>query len=240
MDVHTHSLSSGHHTSDTVTALAETAFKRGLTHLCVTDHAPAMTGAAKESYFLNLKFADKIKYGVNLVYGAELNVLDAGGRVDLSDATLGGLTFAIASLHKNIFKGTTEAQATSALVNAMENPAVCVIGHPDAPDFKINPDALTDAAEEKKVMIELNSAGISARGYRDTDRELLKRILYLCKEKGVYIALGSDSHGKDRIADFDSAEELLSELGVPIELVVNYRPEKFFEQVATHKNLFKR
>ena len=79
IDFHTHTIASGHHTTDTLTTIAEEAAKRGLKYLGVTDHAPKMPGAASESYFMNLKYCDKKLYGVKILYGAELNVLNKSG-----------------------------------------------------------------------------------------------------------------------------------------------------------------
>ena len=52
-------------------------------------------------------------------------------------------------------------------------------------------------------------------------------MLLLCKKKGVYITLGSDSHGKDRILDFDDVYKILSATEFPNELVLNYYPNEF-------------
>ena len=63
MDLHTHSIASGHHTEDTVTALAKRAKELGLEYLGITDHAPKMQGAASVNYFRNLRYSDKSIYG---------------------------------------------------------------------------------------------------------------------------------------------------------------------------------
>ena len=112
MDLHTHSIASGHHNLDTVTMLAERASKIGLEYLGITDHAPKMQGCASVSYFRNLRYADRTLYGVKILYGAELNVLDKNGSVDLTSDVLEGLDFAIAGLHKQLFKPKNKEENT--------------------------------------------------------------------------------------------------------------------------------
>ncbi|MBR1677469.1 MAG: PHP domain-containing protein [Clostridia bacterium] len=234
-DSHTHSIASGHHTSDTLFSLAKSASLKGLTHLCVTDHAPKMIGAAKESYFRNLRYGQKKIFGVNVIYGVELNVLDASGKVDLSPDILNGLDFAIASLHREIFKPSNEEYNTSALINAMDNPYVSVIGHPDDPTYEINLFSLTDAAKEKKVILEVNSMGVSENGYRKHNIGWLKEMLNECKRKEIYIVLGSDSHGSENIANFSDSIKLLNSIEFPEKLILNGDPQKFLFLAAERR-----
>ncbi len=236
IDFHTHTIASGHHTTDTVTKMAEEAKKRGLRYLCVTDHAPKMPGAASVNYFRNLKYADKTLYGVKIFYGAELNVLNASGEVDLPEDVLRELDFAIASLHKDVIKPQSEEVNTSALINAMKNPYVDIIGHPTDPTFKVNFHLLTDAAKENGVALELNSAGIDESGYREKNPDGVREMLELCKRKGVYITLGSDSHGREKIGDFEESEEILKELNFPEKLILNKSPEEFLARARQKRN----
>ena len=101
MDLHTHSLSSGHHTRDTVTDMAREAAKRGIEYLGITEHAPAMPGSCGRSYFTSCLYADKKLFGVNMLYGAELNVLSEDGKVDLEKSDCKHLCHRIVSLHKD-------------------------------------------------------------------------------------------------------------------------------------------
>ncbi len=231
MDLHTHSISSGHHTTDTVTDMAREAAKRELLYLGITEHGPAMPGSCGRSYFTSCLYADKKLFGVNMLYGVELNVMNTDGEVDLTKEDCRHLTYRIASLHKECFRPQSEEVNTSALVNAMKCGATDIIGHPDDPTFAVNFHTLTDAAKNYGVALEVNAAGIASDGYRKRNPEGLVEMLCLCKKKGVYITLGSDSHGKDRIADFDDIYKVLSAAEFPNELVLNYHPDLFFEFV---------
>ena len=229
LDVHTHSVASGHHTKDTATDLAKRAAELGLKYLGIADHAPKMIGTTSVNYFRNLHFCPKNRFGVNLLYGAELNILNDRGEVDLPSDVLAGLDFTIASLHKDVFSPSTEEVNTKALINAMKNKYVNVIGHPDDPTFAVNCHSLTDAAKEYGVMLELNSVSTDLNGYRKTNLKWLIEMLVLCKQKGVHIILGSDSHGREKIADFGNSIKVLQAIDFPRELVVNYDDAKFFD-----------
>lgn len=236
VDFHTHTIASGHHTTDTLTTLAEEAQKRGLKYLGVTDHAPKMPGAASESYFMNLKYCDKKLYGVNILYGAELNVLNKTGEVDLPREILKTLDYSIASLHKDVIRPAGEKLDTEAILNAMKNPFVNVIGHPDDPTFSVNFEAITDEAKKTGTIVEFNAVGVSPEGYRKKNVGGLIEMLLLCKRKGVFVSLGSDSHGKNRIAEFENCYKVLKDVSFPEELLLNDKPELFLELVAAKKS----
>ena len=121
-------------------------------------------------------------------------------------------------------------------MNAMKNPYVDIIGHPTDPTFKVNFHLLTDAAKENGVALELNSAGIDESGYREKNPDGVREMLELCKRKGVYITLGSDSHGKEKIGDFEESEEILKELNFPEKLILNKSPEEFLARARQKRN----
>ena len=54
LDVHTHTLASGH-AYNTMWEMAQEAAKKGLQLLGITDHAPQMPGSSHEYYFSNLR-----------------------------------------------------------------------------------------------------------------------------------------------------------------------------------------
>lgn len=236
MDLHTHSIASGHHTQDTLTSLAKRANELGLEYLGITDHAPKMQGSASESYFRNLHYCDKVIEGVRILYGVELNVLNTNGDVDLGEDVLKGLDYAIAGLHKQVYKPKNEEENTLAMVNAMKNPYVIAICHPDDPTYRIDVKKLVAGASQTGTLLELSSVGISPDGYRGYGVARLVEMLLNCKQKGVYIMLGSDSHGAKKVGDFNNSYKLLKEIDFPSELVVNYNPEKFFELVKNKRN----
>lgn len=57
--------------------------------------------------------------------------MDFDGNIDVSEPVLSKVDYIIASLHSPCIKPGNVAQNTSALIGAMRNPFVKIIGHPD-------------------------------------------------------------------------------------------------------------
>lgn len=225
-DIHTHSIASGHATQATITDLAKTAKARGLTLLGVSDHAPSTMCAGTVSYFRSLSMAPKFRCGVELLYGIELNILDYTGRVDMDSATLSGLDYAIASMHRPNLRPGTPEENTAAYIGTMKNPYVSVIGHCDDAHYPADYEALTEAAVSYRVLLEINDSSLSPKGYRGDTRDNVRKILTLCKKLDHPILLSSDSHGADHVGDFRHIEPLLRECGIPDRLILNLDPVK--------------
>ncbi len=130
-DIHTHTIASGHGSAATITDMAKAAAARNLKMLGISDHGPATLGGGRVSYFRNLAYAQKERLGVRILYGAEANIIDRKGHLDLDDSVLAHLDYVIASMHKPVIKPGTEEENTEAYINAMKNPCVAVIGHCD-------------------------------------------------------------------------------------------------------------
>ena len=97
-DIHTHTTESGHAYS-TVTENIKAASEKGLKLLATTDHTSGMPGGAHDFHFANLKSIPEEMYGVRLLKGAETNIVDYEGNLDVEDELLRGLDIVIASLH---------------------------------------------------------------------------------------------------------------------------------------------
>ena len=84
-DIHTHSIASGHGTTCTISDMAKAASRKGLKLLGITDHGPGTLAAGTSSYFRSLTYAPKKRFGIELLFGVELNILDIDGHLDLND-----------------------------------------------------------------------------------------------------------------------------------------------------------
>ena len=88
LDLHTHTVASGH-AYCSLREMARAASDKGLELLGITEHAPMMPGTCHEFYFNNLKVVPRELYGIQLLLGSEVNILDAKGTVDLAAADAG-------------------------------------------------------------------------------------------------------------------------------------------------------
>ena len=148
-DIHTHSIASGHGTSCTISDMAKEAGRKGMKLLGITDHGPGTLASGTSSYFRGLPFCPRKRFGVEVLYGVELNILDIQGHVDLSDELLSNLDYAIISMHGQNYRSGTVKENTLAYQNAMKHPAVKVLGHCDNPAFPVDYDALAYTASRE-------------------------------------------------------------------------------------------
>jgi putative hydrolase len=75
IDLHTHTIASGHAYS-TLKENLEEAIRQGLKVLGTSEHAPMMPGTAPLMYFMNFKVIPREISGVQLYNGIEANILD--------------------------------------------------------------------------------------------------------------------------------------------------------------------
>ena len=221
-DLHTHTVASGHGSTDTISDLAKAAFENGLPFLGISDHAPATPGSATESYFRGLSGSPKERNGVRLFYGVELNIRDEQGNVDLPDDLLQSLDYSLISFHLPTFDDAGIEGNTNAMIKAMGHPKVKLLGHPDDSRFPLDYERLLSAAKEKNVFPELNNASLMPDAYRIGAYENYKALLPLCERLSLPVVLSSDSHGKKHIGDFSFVLSLLEETAFPASLVLNF------------------
>ena len=119
-DLHTHTCASGHGTTDRITDLAKEAAKRNMQVLGISDHGPASMGSAGLSYFRSLFLCEKKRFGVSIRYGAEANILDAEGHLDIPDDILQALDYCIISMHRPIYTSGSAAENTKAYIRGEE------------------------------------------------------------------------------------------------------------------------
>lgn len=220
MDLHTHSIASGH-AYNTIYEMARSASEKGLKLLGITEHGPSMRGACARVYFNNFKHLPRELYGVKMMFGCELNIIDYEGNVDLPDRILHRQDYCVASLHTGCCAPGTMEQNTQAYIKAMEKPNVRIIGHPDDGVYPIDYEALVRAAKAHRVLLEVNNNSLHPRCVRTGARENYQIMLALCKELEVPIILDSDAHCEVDVGNHRLAHKLLEELDFPEELVVN-------------------
>ena len=230
LDVHMHTIASVHAYS-TLREMITAGKEKGLALVGIADHAPSMPGAFHEFYFCNFKVIRPEAYGIDVVMGAELNILDYSGSTDLREDLLARLDYAIASLHDPCIQPGTSEQNTAALIGAMRNPHVKIIGHPDNPMYPVDFDALAKAAKEYHVLLECNNSSYTPNGSRAGSRELAGSLLKACKKHGTTIIMGSDAHIDLDVGNHTYAQEMLALYDFPEELVINSSPAKFREWI---------
>lgn len=239
LDLHTHTYASGH-AFNTMNEMALAAKEKGLQLLGITDHAPAMPGSMGLLYFLNLKVARREKYGLPLLLGTEVNVVDYEGKMDLPDSVLAEMDVVIASLHIRCIQPGTVEENTNAYLGAIRNPHVDIIGHPDDVRYRMDYEKMVKTAKEYGTLIELNNSSLSPKSFRKNARETDIYIMNLCKKYEVPVIVGSDAHAEEDILNFEYADEVLREVDFPEELIANTSVEKLQELLAGRRETARR
>ena len=225
MDLHTHTIASGHAYS-TILEMAQAASDKGLELLGITEHGPAMKGSCQTIYFQNVKIIPRERYGVTTLFGVELNILDADGRVDLPDELLPAMDLCVASLHIPCFPPKSLEENTKAYINAMKNPYVNIIGHPDDPRYPIDLRAVVEAARENHVLLEMNNSSLAPTSFRKATTEGYLEFLDLCRQYDQPILMGSDSHVDIDVGNHGYVADILELAKFPEHLIINTDVEK--------------
>ncbi len=220
IDLHTHTTASGHAYS-TLQEMICAAAGKGLSVYGCSDHAPKMPGSTHSFYFINFKVIPRLQKGIHVLMGAELNILDRTGTIDLSPATLSRVDYTIASLHTPCFAPLDEDAHTEAYLNVMKNPMVTIIGHPDDSRYPMDHRAFARAAGEYGKLVEVNNSSLVPGSPRAGAAENYADLLSFCRKYEVPVLMGSDAHYEGDVGNHQYARRLLEELDYPEELIVN-------------------
>ncbi len=216
-DLHVHSLASGH-AFNTIFELVAYAKTIGVETIAITDHGPSMVGAPHLGYFEVLNRIPKKIDGVNVMVGCEANIIDLDGNIDIPIEIQRSLDLVIIGLHQRTPypKGTSIFENTTALIKAIRNNRVGIIAHPYRTIFPVDIEALSKAAHESRVALEVNLHHLSV-----CDEEELKQVglmLEFVSRMNGKVVVSSDAHIAQEIGD-DSILERLS-FHIPTQIVL--------------------
>lgn len=226
LDVHTHTAASGHAYSS-LQEMAQAAAGKGLRMLGITEHAPGIPGTCAPIYFQNLHVVPRLMYGVELLLGAELNILDYEGHVDLEEFYWKKLDIRIAGIHSLCYRNGTVEQNTSAMLGAIRHPYVQMISHPGDGTADLRFEPVVQAAKETGTLLEINNSSLNPARHKAKAHDNNLEILRLCKRYEVPVVLASDAHISFAISQYDRIYPLLQETEFPDALILNDKPEQF-------------
>ncbi|MBR4130065.1 MAG: phosphatase [Bacteroidaceae bacterium] len=228
LDVHTHTIMSGHAYSS-LQEMVTAAQQKGLDILGITEHAPGIPGTCDPIYFRNLHVVPRQMGRLRLLLGAELNILDTKGTLDLDESYYKRLDIRIAGIHLLCWEGGTIEENTDGMLAAIRNPWTQIISHPGDGTAELLFEPIVLAAKETKTLLEINNSSLNPNRKKDSALVNNLEILRLCKRYEVPIILGSDAHISFDIADYGFIWSLLAETEFPDELIVNYDADRFLQ-----------
>ncbi|HAW60546.1 MAG TPA: phosphatase [Actinobacteria bacterium] len=234
-DLHVHTVSSGHAFS-TVDEIARVAAEKGLKLVAITDHGPALPGGAHPYHFWNLRVLPKEIHGVRILRGAEANIVDPQGGLDLPDDLLETLDIVLVGFHPRCgYEGETKEKNTRALIGAIKNPLVNAIVHPGNPLFPIEVESVVEAAKEHGVLLEINNSSFLTTTSRTGSYECDLPIAIVACEQGLDVIISSDAHFASGVGEFGEAIRLAEEVGFTEERILNTSVERVFKFLSEKK-----
>ena len=231
LDVHTHTVMSGHAYS-TLQEMVVAAQQKHLDILGITEHAPGIPGTCSPIYFRNLHVVPRQMGDLRLMLGAELNILDTKGTLDLDEYYYRMMDIRIAGIHQLCWEGGTIEENTAGMLAAIRNPWTQIISHPGDGTAELLFEPIVLASKETHTLLEINNSSLNPQRKKDAALRNNLEILRLCKKYEVPVILSSDAHISYAIADYSFIWPLLQETEFPDELIMNYDTERFLQYIA--------
>jgi len=160
LDVHTHTVMSGHAFS-TLQEMVAAAQEKHLEVLGITEHAPGIPGTCHPIYFRNLHVVPRQWGSLRLLLGAELNILDMKGTLDLDETIYPLLEVRIAGIHALCWQGGTIEENTDGMINAIRNPWTHIISHPGDGTADLLFEPIVLAAKDTGTLLEINNSSLN-------------------------------------------------------------------------------
>lgn len=238
-DYHVHSRNSDGEAG--LEEIVKAAGDRGLSEVAITDHGPhvIVSGVdSLQSYQDLLKNINKLDDPpVRVLAGAEANIIDLDGTLDIPAQTYRDLDVLICGLHpysipssledgyrlfgrnhlRHLGKRMREKAInanTKAVTAALANNPVDILAHPGL-FFEIDVSEVARACIKHEVWFEINC------GHHFPEEEQVKTAY----QAGADFIVNSDAHSGLSVGLLDYGSHLLKKLGVPAERVFNCRGE---------------
>ncbi|HSV30710.1 MAG TPA: phosphatase [Atribacteraceae bacterium] len=230
-DLHVHTVASGHAYS-TVLEIVHTARRKGLSVVGVADHGPSMPGGPSLVYFEACGHFPRQVAGVTLYFGAEVDILDEKGTLDLPDWVLKKMDYTIVSFHPHVRPPGDRETNTQSLLKVLMNPLVNIIAHAGNPKYPFDYERVIDRAVEAGKVFEINNSSfsVSRKGSWENCRLIAQEVM----KRGGSVLVSSDAHFCEEIGEYHDALALLEDIGFPEERILNMREESLKVFVEQH------
>jgi len=186
---------------NSIEEMAEAARALGHEYIAITDHSKAVTVAngldekRMAAHIKKIHAANEKGLGIRVLAGAEVDILKDGA-LDYSDELLAQLDVVVCSIHSH-FNLEREAM-TERMLAAIENPYAQIIGHPTG-RVLLRRDPIDYDME--KILAACAKHGVAMECNSYPDRLDLKDVyLRMCKERGVKVAISTDSHNAGNLS----------------------------------------
>lgn len=219
IDLHVHTIASGHAYS-TLKEYVDWGKSIGMETIGFADHGPAMPGGPNIFHIGNQTIIPRVIDGVRILRGVEANILNVNGDIDVSEKYIKRLDYCIASLHDVVIKPSTCDNNTKAIIEAVKNPSVDIIGHSGNPRFPIQIESFVAMCKAYNKVIEINNSSFVSES-RTGSKALCYAIAQEAQNQGVKMVLSSDAHIVYALGGFENSLQLVNDLGIDYTLLIN-------------------
>ena len=203
VDLHTHSVASGHAYS-TIGELAAAAAAAGMRAIAITDHGPGLPNGPHLFHFTNLYRLHEFNGPCLLLTGVEDDLAGPDGSLHMPEKALAHLDVVLVGVHPYGWAlGRSVAEINRSLLKAMENPLVKGISHPVNTWFDLDVKEIVKAAKPTNTAVELNMTKMSGLEVR------LQKFIEWVEEFDAPLMVNSDAHGAHEIGRWGAAGKFL-------------------------------
>ncbi|MGI5921602.1 MAG: PHP domain-containing protein [Syntrophomonadaceae bacterium] len=237
-DYHTHTVNSDGR--QTVAEIVDAACRRGLKEVAITDHGPlaAVIGVKSPEVYLSLRRTiDEINAqnnSIRVLLGAEANIRDRRGNLDIPEEVIEQLDILIAGMHpytlptsvgegialfaQNSLRHLGPKQKEKAIMANTEatvavldkNPEIDILSHPGL-FFTVDVEEVARACLRNDVLFEIN-CGHGQPPISD---------IMKAEQIGVQFIINSDAHFPDSVGYLEYGARAVRKLGIKEERIVN-------------------
>jgi len=224
IDLHIHSLHSGHAYGSFYDIVGEARRKR-MKIIAITDHGPSVIGSTGPIHFGMGKRAPQYK-NLKILWGCEANIIDKEGNIDLSQNLQQKLDVLLVGFHAiSEYKDLGIEGNTIAVIKALKNPNIDILTHPTHPQLYYDFDRVFQAALDNNVLLELNLSHL----VKGKDIPLFKKMIDMTRKAGKKIIVNSDAHFIHEIGDDSALKKYWKELGLSKDIIINNYPDELMK-----------
>jgi len=220
IDLHIHTIASGHGIN-TFNEIIDSAVKKGMEAIAITDHGPRAIDGPGEPYFYVLcqRVPEKIN-SIRVFKGIEANILDTKGNTDIPSGLIPYFDLVLAYMHPiTNYRNKGIKKNTKALLNAFDKyPAIDILAHPVTSWYPVNIKQVVKEACTREIALELNESTFKYRKLdkRDVDTFIEQTII----NNGRFV-LSSDAHLATEIGTDEKIREIIDEYHIPEKHILN-------------------
>lgn len=200
VDLHTHSVASGHAYS-TVLELAHAGAARGFEAIAITDHGPGLPQGPHPFHFSNQSRFAYLRTPCCILSGVEDDLSGPDGQLYLSEPLLKQLDVVLVGVHPYGWAATaSHAEIQRSLLRAMERPQVKGVTHPVNAWVELDVKEIVRHAAATDTAVELNMSKIVGLEPR------LRQFLEWVRAFDAPLMINSDAHCAGEVGLFNGLD----------------------------------